>query len=224
MGRKKILVSWSSGKDGAWALHLLRQSQQYEIVGLLTTLSARDDRIAMHGVRRELLEAQAEAAGLPLWSVTIPWPCPNEAYESILGREMANAKDRGIVGVAFGDLFLAEIRAYRESKLSGTGIEPIFPLWGMPTKALAREMIAAGLRARIVCVDTKQLEARFAGREFDAALLAELPPPVDPCGERGEFHTYCWDGPMFARPIAVRAAAIEESEGYARVDVTLAGR
>jgi uncharacterized protein (TIGR00290 family) len=221
---ERILLSWSSGKDSAWSLHVLRQSQRYEIVGLLTTVSGRDDRVAMHGVRRELLEAQAAAAGIPLWDVTIPWPCPNEAYESILGREMAKAKERGITAVAFGDLYLEEIRAYRESKLSGTGIAPIFPIWGRPTRALAEEMIGAGLRARLVCVDTKQLDARFAGRELDARLLAELPAGVDPCGEGGEFHTFCWDGPMFARPIEVSAGAVVEAEGFARVDVMLAAR
>ena len=224
MGRKKILVSWSSGKDGAWALHLLRQSQQYEIVGLLTTLSARDDRIAMHGVRRELLEAQAEAAGLPLWSVTIPWPCPNEAYESILGREMANAKDRGIVGVAFGDLFLAEIRAYRESKLSGTGIEPIFPLWGMPTKALAREMIAAGC-ARGSSASTRSSwrrdsrDASSTRRCWRSCRLRSIRAASAASSTRIVGMGRCSRG---RSPCA--RAAIEESEGYARVDVTLAGR
>ncbi|HEX5501714.1 MAG TPA: hypothetical protein VFW96_03785 [Thermomicrobiales bacterium] len=205
-GRVKALLSWSSGKDSAWALHVLRQrhAREVEVVGLLTTVNEVHGRVAMHAVREELLAAQADAAGLPLWRVPLPSPCTNEQYEAALGAALDRARREGIGAVAFGDLFLADIRRYREERLAPTGVAPLFPLWGLPTDALAREMLAAGLRARLTCVDPRHLPAAFAGREFDAALLADLPAGVDPCGERGEFHTCAYAGPMFRRPVALR--------------------
>src|SRR6266480_3445143 len=202
---KRILLSWSSGKDSAWALHLLRGRDEYEIVGLLTTFNEVADRVAMHAVRRNLVEAQAAAAGLPLWTVPLPWPCPNDQYESIMTATCAKAVAEGIEGIAFGDLFLEDVRAYREKQLKGTGLEPIFPIWGMPTLELAREMIASGLQAKLTCVDTRKLSGEFGGRDFDAAFLASLPKGIDPCGENGEFHSFVYAGPMLksALPIIV---------------------
>ena len=200
---KRILLSWSSGKDSAWCLHLLRQCAQYQVSGLLTTFNDAADRVAMHAVRRELVERQAAAAGLPLWSVPLPWPCSNEQYELLMAQTCKKAVAEGIQGVAFGDLFLEDVRAYREKQMQGTGLEPIFPLWGLPTPELAREMIASGVRAKLTCVDTAKLDRRFAGRDFDDALLAELPPEVDPCGERGEFHSFVYAGPMLQKTIPV---------------------
>ena len=220
----KILVSWSSGKDSAWMVHTLRQRGDVEIGALLTTINEPAQRVAMHAVRVEVLQAQAQALGVPLWLLPIPSPCPNDVYEEAMRETVTRAVGEGFTHAAFGDLFLKDIRAYREERLAGSGLTPMFPLFGTDadTPALARQMIAGGLRARITCLNPAMMDRAFAGREFDAALLAELPPSVDPCGEGGEFHTYCWDGPMFVRPIAVRAGAIEESEGYARVDLTLA--
>jgi uncharacterized protein (TIGR00290 family) len=218
-GRERVLLAWSSGKDSAFSLHVLRQQGDVEVAGLLTTVNEAFDRVAMHGVRRALVEAQAEAAGLPLVVVPIPWPCPNEAYEAAMASALSRARERGIAGVAFGDLFLADIRRYREEKLVGTGLRPRFPLWGRPTRALAEEMIASGLRARLTCVDPRALPASFAGRAFDRALLAELPPSVDPCGENGEFHTFAWDGPMFERPVRVRGGEVVERDGFVFADL-----
>ena len=186
---KRVLLSWSSGKDSAWALHLLRQRGDCEIVGLLTTLNSEFDRVAMHGTRRAVLEAQAAAAEVPLWIVPLPWPCSNEVYEDRMADVCKRAVAEGVHAVAFGDLFLADIRAYRENQLKNTGLEPLFPVWEIPTDSLAREMIDSGLRAKIVCVDTKQLPSSFAGRDYDRQLLEDLPAGIDPCGERGEFHT-----------------------------------
>jgi uncharacterized protein (TIGR00290 family) len=200
---KRILLSWSSGKDSAWALHVLRQRGTYDIVGLLTTFNQAADRVAMHGVRRVLVEQQAAAAGLPLWSVPLPWPCSNEQYESLMLESCNRAIAEGIEGVAFGDLFLQDVRAYRETQMKRAGLQPIFPLWGLPTRLLAEEMIASGLRANLTCIDTGKLDASFAGREFDAALLDELPSDVDSCGERGEFHSFVSAGPMLQAPIPV---------------------
>src|SRR5580700_2355386 len=202
---KRILLSWSSGKDSAWSLHVLRQQREYEVVGLLTTFNEVADRVAMHGVRRELVEWQAAAAGLPLWAVPLPWPCSNEQYELAMAQTCAKAVAENIEGVAFGDLFLEDVRAYREKQMRDTGLQPIFPLWGMPTRALAQEMIASGTRAKLTCIDTGKLDRSFAGREFDEALLASLPEEVDPCGERGEFHSFVYAGPMLdaALPIIV---------------------
>jgi uncharacterized protein (TIGR00290 family) len=202
---KPILLSWSSGKDSAWSLHVLRQRAEYEVVGLLTTFNDVADRVAMHAVRRELVERQAAGTGLPLWSVPLPWPCSNEQYESVMARTCAKAAAEGIEGVAFGDLFLEDVRAYREKQMRDTGLQPIFPVWGLPTQALAREMIACGTRAKLTCIDTGKLDRSFAGREFDEALLASLPEEVDPCGERGEFHSFVYAGPMLdaALPVVV---------------------
>lgn len=217
--KPRALLSWSSGKDAAWALHVLRQQGDVEVVGLLTTVNRAFGRVAMHAVREPLLEAQAEAAGLPLWKVDIPFPCPNEAYEAAMGGACARAVAEGIEAIAFGDLFLEDIRAYRVEKLAGTGLRPLFPLWGRETAALAREMIAGGLQARLTCVDPERLEPAFAGRAFDAALLADLPPSVDPCGERGEFHSFAWDGPMFKHPIPVRRGDTVARDGFVFADL-----
>jgi uncharacterized protein (TIGR00290 family) len=219
--KPKALLSWSSGKDSAWSLHVLRQRDEVEVVGLLTTMNEAFDRVTMHAVRADLLRAQAASAGLPLWPVTIPWPCTNEIYESLMTRAIDRARAEGIQVMAFGDLFLEDIRRYREAKLGGTGIEPMFPLWGLPTAALARTMIDGGLRARLTCVDPKQLSAEFAGREFDGALLDELPPSVDPCGERGEFHTFAYEGPMFAHPLSVRGGEVVTRDGFVFADLML---
>jgi uncharacterized protein (TIGR00290 family) len=219
ISRPKALLSWSSGKDAAWALHMLRQVGEVEVVGLLTTTNAAFDRVAMHGVRETLLEAQAEAAGLPLWKVPLPWPCPNEAYEALMAKACARAAAEGIEAMAFGDLFLEDVRDYRIQKLAGTGLRPLFPIWNPDTASLARDMVAAGLKATLACVDPKVLEASFAGRPFDATLLAELPPSVDPCGERGEFHTFAWDGPMFSHPVPVRRGEVVERDGFVFADL-----
>ena len=197
MARKRILLSWSGGKDSAWALYLLQQNPDYEVVGLLTTINQHFGRVAMHGFRESLLDLQAEAAGLPLWKVPLPWPCSNEVYEAAMAEACARAVAENLHGIAFGDLFLEDIRAYRIAKLAPTGLEPIFPCWQIPTDQLAREMISSGLRAHLTCVDPRHLDRTFAGREFTPELLADLPATVDPCGERGEFHTFVSAGPMF---------------------------
>ncbi|HEX8710385.1 MAG TPA: ATP-binding protein, partial [Terracidiphilus sp.] len=186
---KRVLMSWSSGKDSAWALHILRRDAEIEVCALLTTVNQQFERVAMHGTRRSVLEAQAHAVGLPLWTVPLPWPCSNEIYEQQMSDVCGRAVAEGFNAVAFGDLFLEDVRAYRERQLATTRLEPLFPLWGAPTEDLAREMIAGGLRARLTCVDPRVLPATFAGREFDEALLRDLPVGVDPCAERGEFHT-----------------------------------
>jgi uncharacterized protein (TIGR00290 family) len=215
---KRVLLSWSSGKDSAWALHVLRRDPEIEVAGLLTTLNSEFQRVAMHGTRRSVVEAQAEAARLPLSIVSLPWPCTNEIYEQRMGEACQRAIDRGIDAVAFGDLFLADVRAYREKQLQPTGLEPLFPLWEIPTEALAREMIAAGLRSKLACVDTKQLSPSFAGREFDLDLLDEIPPSVDPCGERGEFHTCVYAGPMFSGPLSLDAGQVVDRDGFVYAD------
>jgi uncharacterized protein (TIGR00290 family) len=219
--KPKALLSWSSGKDSAWALHVLRQRGEVEVVGLVTTLNEAFGRVAMHGVRAEMVQAQADAAGLPLWTVPLPWPCSNDEYETRMRGVIARARAADIAAFAFGDLFLEEIRAYRERQLAGTGIMPLFPLWGITddTPALAREMIADGLCATLVCIDLRQLPQSFAGRAFDRALLADLPPSVDPCGERGEFHTFCHAGPMFDRPIPIRVSEVVERDGFVFADL-----
>jgi uncharacterized protein (TIGR00290 family) len=220
-----VLLSWSSGKDSAWALHTLRQREDVEVVALLTTVNESAARVAMHGVRESLLDAQAAALGLPLWKVPLPSPCPNHVYEQRFRAVIERARAEGIDCTAFGDLFLEDIRAYRVRQLDGTGIEPLFPIWTTAgeTPALARRMLAAGLRAVLTCVDTAQLPARFAGRAFDEALLAELPAGADPCGERGEFHTFCWDGPMFAAPLTLSAGETVLRDGFCFADFALAG-
>jgi uncharacterized protein (TIGR00290 family) len=215
---KRVLLSWSSGKDSAWALHILRLNPALEVAGLLTTLNTEFDRVAMHGTRRSVLEAQAAAAGLPLWIVPLPWPCSNEIYEQRMAEVCARAVSERIDAMAFGDLFLEEVRAYRENQLRPTGIEPLFPLWQIPTGELARTMIAGGLRARVTCVDSKQLPASFAGREFDEQLLADLPAGTDPCAERGEFHTCAYAGPMFDAPLALKSGEIVNRDGFIFAD------
>ena len=215
---KRVLLSWSSGKDSAWTLHVLRQQSDVEVVGLLTTVNAEFDRVAMHSTRHSVLEAQAGATRLPLWIVPLPWPCSNEIYEQRMAEACQRAVNEHIDAIAFGDLFLPDIRAYREEKLKPTGLEPLFPLWEIPTDALAREMIAGGIRAKLTCVDPKQLPASFAGRDFDAALLRDLPPEVDPCGERGEFHTCVYAGPMFTAPLHLEAGEVVERDGFVFAD------
>jgi uncharacterized protein (TIGR00290 family) len=217
--KPRLLLSWSSGKDSAWALHRLRQGDNYEIVGLVTTVNQEFNRVAMHGVRELLLAAQADAAGLPLWRLPLPHPCPNAEYERIMRGLIERAQAAGVTHMAFGDLFLEDIRAYRERQLTGTGITPVFPLWGIDTKLLARDMLAGGLRAHLTCVDSRQLDAAFAGRAYDDALLAELPAGIDPCGEHGEFHTFCYAGPMFDRPLAVHTGEVVVRDGFVFADL-----
>lgn len=222
---KRLLLSWSSGKDSAWTLHVLRQQGGIEIVAFLTTINSEFDRVAMHGTRRLVLEAQAQAAGVPLWSVPLPWPCSNEDYEQRMRKVCQRAVTERVDAVAFGDLFLQDIRSYREAQLQGTGLEPLFPLWQIPTARLAREMIAGGLRAKLTCVDTKQLPPSFVGREFDARLLDDLPESADPCGERGEFHTCVYSGPMFAQSISLESGEVVCRDGFAYADFRcIAGR
>lgn len=218
---RRVLLSWSSGKDSAWTLHVLRQQPDVEVVGLLTTFNEAADRVAMHAVRRALVGAQASATGLPLWPVSLPWPCSNAAYEQRMGAVIGRARDEGITHMAFGDLFLEDVRDYRIRQLSGTGVEPLFPLWCSPadTPNLARRMLAAGLGAVLTCVDPKQLPEPFVGRLYDAAFLAELPAGVDPCGERGEFHTFSFVGPMFASEIAVQVGETISRDGFCFIDL-----
>lgn len=218
---KRIALSWSTGKDSAWMLHLLRQDPDIEIVALITTLNEAAGRVAMHAVRRELLELQAASAGVPLWPVALPWPCSNDQYESIMREVCAKAVAANIDGIAFGDLFLADIRAYRERQLRDTGLETVFPLWEIPTSRLANEMIEAGLRAKVTCVDPRALPREFAARDFDSAFLDSLPPTVDPCGENGEFHTFAYAGPMFLEPIDVISGEIVERDGFVFADLLL---
>jgi len=217
----KTIVSWSTGKDSAWMIHLLRTRADVEIGALLTTINQAAQRVAMHAVRLELLDAQAAALDVPLWKVPIPSPCSNEAYEHAMAAVVERAVADGFTHVAFGDLFLEDIRRYREERPAGSGLTPLFPLFGADTAVLAREMIHAGLGARITCVDPRALDRRFVGRDFDAALLADLPPSVDPCGERGEFHTFAYEGPMFMRPIAIETGIVVERDGFVFADLLL---
>ena len=214
--RPRVILSWSSGKDGAWALHVLRRRGEVEVVGLLTTFNEAFDRVAMHAVRRELVEAQAAAVGLPLHAVRLPYPCTNEDYEARMGAAIAEIRDSGVTRMAFGDLFLEDVRAYRVRLLDGTGVEPLFPLWGTPedTPAMARQMVAGGLGAVLTCVDPAQLGRDFLGREFDEGFLADLPAGVDPCGERGEFHTFCHRCPEFTSEIPVTVGEIVHRQGF----------
>ncbi|QXB55657.1 MULTISPECIES: adenine nucleotide alpha hydrolase [Aeromonas] len=223
MTKTKVLLSWSSGKDSAWALHRLRQDPSIEVVGLFTTLNEAFERVAMHGVRKRLLEMQAECVGLPLHCIDLPWPCSNEEYGRIMTGFIAGVLVQGIHHVAFGDLFLEEVRAYREKQLAGTGITPLFPLWGSDTTDLAREMMAAGLKARICTLDPGKLDVALGGHEFDSGLLAALPAGVDPCGENGEFHTLVYDGPMFLRPLAVRVGETVQRDGFVFTDLLAGG-
>lgn len=216
--RKKTLLSWSSGKDSAWALHVLRGVPDIEVVGLMTTVNQLHQRVAIHAVRLELLQRQAEALGLPLQVIDLPSPCTNSQYEAVMEKFVDKSKQRGIECMAFGDLFLADIKEYRETRLAGTGITPLFPLWQTPTRLLAKEMISSGLRAVVTSVDPQQLSLSFAGREFNEQFLADLPKHVDPCGERGEFHTFAFDGPMFKKPLSIEMGAVVERDGFGYAD------
>ena len=218
---RKILLSWSSGKDSAWALHVLRREGGGDVAGLLTSVNETVGRVSMHGVREEILHAQAAAAGLPVHAIRLPWPCTNAIYENRLRSAVDRAVNEGFTHVAFGDLFLEDVRSYREERLKGTGLAPLFPLWGRPTAALAREMIAGGLRARIATLDPRVMPRHLIGAEFDEALLAKLPASVDPCAERGEFHTCATAGPMFTTPIPIRAGEVVEREGFVYGDLLL---
>jgi uncharacterized protein (TIGR00290 family) len=216
---KKVLLSWSSGKDSAWTLHVLRQRADVEVTGLLTTINTNFQRVAMHGTRYELLQAQARAAGLPLWEVPLPWPCRNDVYEGAMAAACTSALQKGIHAVAFGDLFLEEVRRYREERLRGTGLEPIFPLWGRNTHDLIHEMLDGGLRARIVCVDPAKLSGEFIGCDLDEQMLRRLPASVDPCGENGEFHTFAYAGPMFREPIPIENGKCVTRDGFLFADL-----
>jgi uncharacterized protein (TIGR00290 family) len=215
----KVALSWSSGKDSAWTLHLLRERLDIEVVALITTFNSEASRVAMHAVRRALVEAQADRAGLPLWSVELPSPCSNLEYEERMRGVCKRARADGITAVAFGDLFLQEIRDYRVRQLQGSGLEPMFPAWHIPTDQLGREMIAAGVKAKITCVDPSKLAKSFAGREYDLRLLQALPPGIDPCGENGEFHTFVYDAPVFSRPLEVRTGEVVERDGFVFADL-----
>ncbi len=217
--REKTWLCWSSGKDSAWTLHQLRQKNEVEVVALLSTLNRAAERVAMHAVREQLVQEQAAAAGLPLVEVWIPSPCSDEQYQAAMAEAVSRARAEGVTCMAFGDLYLEEVRRYREDKLAGTGIEPIFPLWGQKTDELCRQMVEAGLEARITCVDPRKLDRAFAGRSYDAALLDELPAGVDPCGENGEFHSFVHAGPMFDRSIPIRMGEVVERDGFVFADV-----
>lgn len=219
MTPRRVLLSWSSGKDSAWALHELRQRSEVAVYGLLTTVNATHERVAMHAVRRTLLQQQAEAVGLPLIEVPLPHPCTNAQYEAAMDAALAQARRDGVDAVAFGDLLLEDVRRYRESQLARHGLEPLFPLWGRDTRALAHTMLAHGARAWITCVDPRQVPADWAGRAWDAALLEQLPAGVDPCGESGEFHTFCWDGPAFRHPVPVTPGEVVAREGFVFADL-----
>lgn len=216
---KRVLLSWSSGKDSAWALHLLKQQPEIQVVALVTTFNSEANRVAMHAVRKALVETQAERTGLPLWPVELPFPCSNAEYEDRMGTVCQRAVAEGIDAVAFGDLFLQDIRDYRVRQLEGTGLEPLFPVWKIPTGELGREMIAAGVKAKVTCVDPSKLAKSFAGRDYDQSFLEALPPGIDPCGENGEFHTFVYESPVFSRPIAVRPGEVVERDGFVFADV-----
>jgi|HubBroStandDraft_5_1064220.scaffolds.fasta_scaffold07955_3 uncharacterized protein (TIGR00290 family) len=218
-GRPKAWLAWSSGKDSAWALHTVRQAGSFDVVALLTTVNRTHGRVAMHAVRESLLEMQAAAAGLPLIQVAIPSPCSNQIYEAAMSEAMGRARDERVRHVIFGDLFLQDIRAYREKQLARCGLAPVFPLWGIETRQLAEAMLSGGLSAYLTCVDPRKLEREFAGRRFDAALLADLPAGVDPCGENGEFHTFACAGPMFSADVAVTVGDRVERDGFVFADL-----
>jgi uncharacterized protein (TIGR00290 family) len=219
---RKILVSWSTGKDSAWMLHMINREHPGAAAGLLTTTNEAFDRVAMHAVRRELLEAQAEAAGLPLHVVPLPWPCSNAQYESIMKTAVEGFVADGFTHVAFGDLFLEDVRRYREDRLAGSGLEPLFPIWKTkPTADLARDMIDAGLQARLTCIDPRQLDRSFAGRSFDVDLLNDFPAGIDPCGENGEFHSFAFAGPMFTEEIKLTVGDVVDRDGFVFADLKL---
>lgn len=216
-------LSWSSGKDSAWALQVLRQSDEYTVSGLFTTVNASYGRVAMHAVRVALLREQAQAVGLPLYVIEIPYPCSNEQYVDVMADFVARAREDGVSCMAFGDLYLEDVRRYREDRLQGTGITAVFPLWGRPTRELLGEMLASGLRACLTCVDPRVLPAKFAGRELTTELLADLPDGIDPCGENGEFHSFVFDGPMFSRPLDIEMGEVVERDGFVFADYWLRG-
>lgn len=219
MSGRKTILSWSTGKDSAWTLHVLRQDPRTQVVALLTTFNCSANRVAMHAVRRALAEAQADRVGLPLWPVELPWPCANDVYEGLMSTACERAMCESVEAVAFGDLFLEDIRAYRERQLANTVLEPVFPLWKMPTRQLAREMIAGGIRAKVTCVDPTKLDKSFAGRDYDLSFLEALPNGVDWCGENGEFHTFVYDAPVFREPIRVTTGEVVERDGFVFADV-----
>jgi uncharacterized protein (TIGR00290 family) len=221
--RKKTWLSWSSGKDSAWALHVLRQSGEYEVTGLFTTVNATFGRVAMHAVRVELLRRQAQAVGLPLYLIEIPYPCSDDQYAAAMTDFVARACNDGVQCMAFGDLYLQDVRRYREERMQGTGIEAVFPLWEKPTRALLEEMLAGGLRACLTCVDPRVLPAEFAGRELTTALLASMPSGIDPCGENGEFHSFVFDGPMFSEPLDIEMGEVVTRDGFVFADCRLRG-
>jgi uncharacterized protein (TIGR00290 family) len=217
----KIILSWSSGKDSAWTLHVLRQQPNIQVAALLTTFNSQANRVAMHAVRRALVEAQAERTGIPLWAVQLPWPCSNLEYEDQMHAACQRATAEGITAIAFGDLFLQDVRDYRIQQFRGSGLEPLFPVWQIPTKQLSREMIAAGVKAKITCVDPSKLAKSFAGQDYNSHLLQALPLGIDPCGENGEFHTFVYDAPVFSRPILVRTGEVVERDGFVFADLLL---
>lgn len=218
-GMKRVALSWSSGKDSTWALHVLRQSSDLQVVALITTFNCTFDRVAMHSVRRRLVSEQAERVRLPLWPIDLPWPCPNAEYEAIMTAVWRQALAHNVDAVAFGDLFLEDIRAYREKQLQGTGLEPLFPIWRLATAGLARDMIRGGVKAKLTCVDPRKLDRSYAGRDFDAAMLEQLPQTVDPCGENGEFHTFAFDAPVFSSPIEIATGEVVERDGFVFADM-----
>jgi uncharacterized protein (TIGR00290 family) len=220
LNKTKTLLFWSSGKDSAWALHVLRQDEKCEIAALVTTINQDQKRVPFHSIKQELLEEQANAAGLPLWQIPIPYQCSNAEYEEALWPVIGKAKAAGIFVAAFGDLFLEDIRLYREKLFAGSGISLQFPIWGQNTSRLADQMIEAGLKARIISIDQKQLAPSFVGRNFNSEFLKELPESVDPCGERGEFHTFAYGGPMFAREIPIMNGPVFEKNGFTYLDLS----
>ena len=210
---------WSSGKDSAWALHTMRSGAEYDVAALVTTVNTSADRVAMHAVRTELLRAQAETLGFPLRLVEIPYPCPNDTYEAAAAELVQTAEREGVTHMAFGDLFLEDVRAYRETMLASSTIEPVFPLWGIDISELAKTMIEGGVSAHLTCVDPNALDPSFVGRRYDRGLLADLPESVDPCGERGEFHTFVSDAPGFSRPLRVTSGEVVERDGFVFADI-----
>jgi uncharacterized protein (TIGR00290 family) len=217
---KRTLLSWSTGKDSAWSLHVLRQQNEHKVVGLLTTFNQAANRVAMHAVRRSLVEAQAKQLGVPVWEVDLPQPCSNADYELIMKETCETAVQSGIECIAFGDLFLTDVRAYREKQLENSGLQPVFPVWGMPTRELAHSMINSGLRAKLTCVDPKRLAPEFVGRDFNEQLLSDLPQAIDPCGENGEFHTFVYAGPMFEHNLSVEVGEIVSRDGFVFADLS----
>ena len=220
---KKVLLSWSSGKDSAWALHLLQQQPDVQVAAMVTTFNSAANRVAMHAVRRALVATQAQRVRIPLWPVELPWPCSNPEYEERMRAACLRASTEGITAVAFGDLFVQDIRDYRVQQLQGTGLEALFPVWQIPTVQLGRDMIVAGLKAKLTCVDPAKLQKSFAGRDYDLRLLDELPSAIDPCGENGEFHTFVYSAPVFSSPISVQTGEIVERDGFIFADVLPVG-